>query len=387
MLKLSNKLKNLFAKSRPTKVLLESSRPKKLKNLLLDFYPWLKNKKIKKIIIVGAAPEGYRLLKLCNQNKIKVLGVCDKNNKKYNKQFGQLRVQSVETAAKKFKSLPFIIASHKGYLTSNKLKRLKIQKIAPFAVLQVLFPKQFKPHFFYKKWFNVLSQNKKKILDLFSMLSDNKSKKTLIAILCYRLTFQDKYLNRLIEKKPYFSKDIVRLNKNATYVDGGAFDGDSIRQFIIKAKGKYKKIIAFEPDPKTFQKLSKKIQKTNNSQIFNLGLSNKQKLLRFNSDQSRAAMISKNGNIKIKTDSIDNILDGQQASIIKLNIEGSEPFALDGAKMTIKKYNPILSIAAYHNPSHLWDLAFQMKKINPKYKIFLRQHDYGCVETVLYARL
>ena len=93
------------------------------------------------------------------------------------------------------------------------------------------------------------------------MLSDNKSKKTLIAILCYRLTFQDKYLNRLIEKKPYFSKDIVRLNKNATYVDGGAFDGDSIRQFIIKAKGKYKKIIAFEPDPKTFQKLSKKYKK------------------------------------------------------------------------------------------------------------------------------
>ena len=46
MLKLSNKLKNLFAKSRPTKVLLESSRPKKLKNLLLDFYPWLKNKKM-----------------------------------------------------------------------------------------------------------------------------------------------------------------------------------------------------------------------------------------------------------------------------------------------------------------------------------------------------
>ena len=59
--------------------------------------------------------------------------------------------------------------------------------------------------------------------------------------------------------------------------------------------------------------------------------------------------------------------------------------ALEGARKSIQKYQPILAIAAYHSPEHLWEIPNLIKKIEPSYKIYLRQHDYGTVETVIYA--
>jgi FkbM family methyltransferase len=41
-----------------------------------------------------------------------------------------------------------------------------------------------------------------------------------------------------------------------------------------------------------------------------------------------------------------------QVDYIKLDIEGAEPRALTGAKETLAKYKPRISIAAYHEPDH-----------------------------------
>jgi hypothetical protein len=68
-----------------------------------------------------------------------------------------------------------------------------------------------------------------------------------------------------------------------------------------------------------------------------------------------------------------------------MNIEGAEIDALCGARSTIKRWMPKLAISVYHRPSDLWRIPRLVRELGPHYDLFLRQHDGGVIETVLYA--
>jgi len=44
-----------------------------------------------------------------------------------------------------------------------------------------------------------------------------------------------------------------------------------------------------------------------------------------------------------------------------------------------------MSIAVYHKPQDLWALPKIVKEFAPDYNLYLRQHNGGIIETVLYA--
>ena len=54
----------------------------------------------------------------------------------------------------------------------------------------------------------------------------------------------------------YFDDDVFRLGENEVFVNCGAYDGDTVRAFLEKSKGHFKKIYAVEPDKNNFAKLS-----------------------------------------------------------------------------------------------------------------------------------
>jgi hypothetical protein len=58
---------------------------------------------------------------------------------------------------------------------------------------------------------------------------------------------------------------------------------------------------------------------------------------------------------KVPLTTIDKLVDElklARVDYIKFDIEGAEPRALTGAKETLAKYKPRISIAAYHQPDH-----------------------------------
>jgi hypothetical protein len=91
------------------------------------------------------------------------------------------------------------------------------------------------------------------------------------------------------------------------------------------------------------------------------------------------------GGIRVGVVGIDEVVKEEPVTFIKLNIEGAESEALAGARQTILKFRPKLAIAAYHRPDHLWSLAGILADMRCNYRFYLRQHDIGIVETVLYA--
>jgi hypothetical protein len=82
---------------------------------------------------------------------------------------------------------------------------------------------------------------------------------------------------------------------------------------------------------------------------------------------------------------VDHDLEGGHASFIKMNIEGAEIDALEGARRTIQSFAPQLAISAYHRPADLWAVPEKIRSLRDDYRLFLRQHDGGIIETVCYA--
>ena len=107
--------------------------------------------------------------------------------------------------------------------------------------------------------------------------------------------------------------------------------------------------------------------------------------LRFRDDASRGAIFADDGDIEMPVTTIDEVLGGRRLTYIKMNIEGAEPDALRGGQKSIQKWLPRLAISVYHRPADLWQIPKQVLELNAGYELYLRQHDGGIIETVLYA--
>ena len=107
--------------------------------------------------------------------------------------------------------------------------------------------------------------------------------------------------------------------------------------------------------------------------------------LRFRDDASRGAIFAADGDIEMPVTTIDDVLGDRRLTYVKMNIEGAEINALQGGT----KCNPQMAAAAclsvYHRASDLWRIPQLVLELNPDYRLYLRQHDGGIIETVLYA--
>lgn len=71
-------------------------------------------------------------------------------------------------------------------------------------------------------------------------------------------------------------------------------------------------------------------------------------------------------------------------TFIKMDIEGAELDALQGAAATIKQHKPRLAICLYHNVAHMWEIPAYVKSLVPEYKLYCKKN-HPMWEFVLYA--
>ncbi len=182
----------------------------------------------------------------------------------------------------------------------------------------------------------------------------------------------------------YFDLDIVKFGEHDVFIDGGALDGqDTIRFFELCTDSAYAYL--FEPDLENFNKTKEKFQSYDNVDVIRRGLWDCEDTLKFNSGVKENSAISEDGNIEIQTTAIDDIETKIPITFIKMDIEGSESKALDGARKTIIQEKPKLAICVYHKPEDIVEIPLKILEMNPDYKLYLRHYSYTDTETVLYA--
>lgn len=183
----------------------------------------------------------------------------------------------------------------------------------------------------------------------------------------------------------YFAEPFLNFSNDEIFIDGGAYDLQSSLSFCWWVYGMYEKVYAFEPIEEYYNLCKNIVEECDlsNIEVYNIGLSNGSRIAKYDNLGS-ASRESVNGLISVQTNSIDNILNGNRASVIKLDIEGAEYEAIEGAKETIIKYKPILMICVYHKPNDAIRLAKLILSYNKNYKIYLRHYGYRIYETVMY---
>lgn len=83
--------------------------------------------------------------------------------------------------------------------------------------------------------------------------------------------------------------------------------------------------------------------------------------------------------------SLDDVVGDEVVGFIKLDIEGAEYDALEGAQRTIARDKPLLAICVYHKPGDQLALMDYLHSLVPEYRFWLRHYGTAEWDTILYA--
>lgn len=245
-------------------------------------------------------------------------------------------------------------------------------------------------------------------VELERLWADPLSAVTMYHLLLFRLTFDPSHLSRAsvggLDAPPgpgayLFDTTLFSFEGPQRLVDGGAYRGDSFSAFHAALGDACEFVHAFEPDDDNLAHCRARAV-----ELFGPGASERVRVdprglwdstgrLAFAStsyqDRSGAAshlvMTDDAGATGVDVVALDDALD-RAPTFVKLEVEGAERDALKGARRTLERHRPGLSLGAYHRPLDLLDLARDVDALDLGYRVHLRHHTpTDWVATVCYG--
>jgi FkbM family methyltransferase len=222
---------------------------------------------------------------------------------------------------------------------------------------------------------------------LFDKLADEPSRQSLIDAIALRRTWNPALLRDPAPSEQYLPSGIPMPRKRVRFLDGGAFDGDTLLQ-LVEQGIEFEAIAAFEPDLRNYAALRCRIaslELRKDVTVWPCGLDSTARQVLFQAQGLASSGISATGDVVIQTVAIDEALPGFRPTYVKLDIEGAEASALRGMTRAIAAARPALAVCVYHKPADLWELPRLVDHLLPDAKFFLRAHAYNGFDVVLYA--
>ncbi len=151
-------------------------------------------------------------------------------------------------------------------------------------------------------------------------------------------------------------KEVIK--KGDTILDIGANIGFHTLYFA-ELTGETGKVIAFEPVPTNFAKLTYNVglNTFKNIELRNIALGNKAENISIKADinsnnPGAYHLFDREGDVLINCQIGDELIKDQPIDFIKIDVEGYESFVIDGLTQTIKKNKPII-VFEYDSSYHL----------------------------------
>lgn len=207
----------------------------------------------------------------------------------------------------------------------------------------------------------------------YSHLADEQSRKVFENIIRFQITGDLNYcFDCESEKDEAFG--ILNLGENESLLDLGAYRGDTVEEFLKYTKS-YKKIVAVEPDTRTFKKLQINCESLENCITLNNVIWCENCILAFDGNKGRGASAQSQGEEK-NAICVDYITEKYgDFSYLNIDIEGTESEMLKGACLTLAN-RPKICMAVYHKSEDIFALVNKIKEIKSDYKIYLRHHKH-----------
>ena len=189
--------------------------------------------------------------------------------------------------------------------------------------------------------------------------------------------------------------DLFEAKENEVFVDCGCYDGATCFNFAgwCGARG-FEHIYSFEADPNNYEKAKAALEPLGKCDLYPFGTADVNKKVYFAADAfETSCIISKEeagkrnfeGVTEIETRSLDEVLEGKKITFIKMDIEGAEYEALQGARKLIMENRPRMAISVYHKFEDFVTLAALVLEMHPDYRISFRHYGFDELETVMYV--
>lgn len=267
--------------------------------------------------------------------------------------------------------------SAKARLNSAGLRNLDyfaFYKVSGLSLLPMRFNQGFEVEF---------SSNVSKYEWIYQRLIDEESRAVFKKLVSFRCDYDISHLEGFTQREDvqYF-EDFLELNQDGeTFVDVGGYDGFTTLEFIKRCP-RYNSVHVFEPVNANMQKCNANLRDFPNVHCYPIGLSSSRGELNFDVSGS-ASRISATGSGSVLVDRLDDVL-GDTPSFLKMDIEGGECAAIDGARTTIAASHAKLAISVYHQPGDFWRIPEQILAIREDYEIRLRHYTECIYETVMF---
>lgn len=247
-----------------------------------------------------------------------------------------------------------------------------------------------------------IKKYERELQTVYERLADAVSRETFASVLNYKLSGKLSYLQACTTNRAEDLRTIFSFGGEETYLDLGAYNGDTVQEFLQLTRGRYKKIVALEPDPKNYKKLTDFVRQyeLKNVTCLQAGVWNDCGSLELTGNGGRqstfweadrsgfatqplsqtCSMKKKIKKQQVTVVSVDAVLGNDHADYMKFDVEGVEKEALEGAAGHLVPDGngtlPKLMVAAYHHDEDLFALPLLLWKLQPEYKIYLRKHPY-----------
>ncbi|MDO8682988.1 MAG: FkbM family methyltransferase [Armatimonadota bacterium] len=350
-----------------------------------------------RLILFGAGNLGRKTLAGLRKLGIEPLCFADNNPKSWNTMVDGARVISPTEAAQNYgDNAGFVITV---YSPGDDRQLSKIRKslqdmgcriVAPFTHLFWEHPELFLPH----NWIDLPTnacRSADEIRKIFDLLADDTSRMEFLARLRWIVSSADfELIPNGMEDSTYFPDDLFQLSDHEVFIDCGAYDGDTIQGLLKRVGSAFSKVLALEPDPGNYSLLQAYIgalpddvrSKISVIPVATGGASGK---AGFSALGTVGSQISSIGDIEVDVRTIDSLVGDMRTTYIKMDIEGAELDAIEGARETIKRDLPILAISAYHRQEHLWEVPELIRGISSDYTFYMRRHGDQWGDLVYYA--
>jgi FkbM family methyltransferase len=217
------------------------------------------------------------------------------------------------------------------------------------------------------------------------LMADADSRRQLSATIAFRLGADPTSIPQPDAGCQYFPSFMTaKMDYAVTFVDGGAYDGDTLRQAANHLKPA--SAVAFEPDPANFARLADAARTLLFPvTCFPCGLSSESRHLRYSVGQGEASAICGGGEGLVQVARLDDCLPATPIDYFKLDVEGHEMEALAGAAQCLRRDRPRLAIAGYHRWDDVWRIPRFIRQLDLDYTIAFRIHAHNTFDGVFYA--
>jgi FkbM family methyltransferase len=259
-----------------------------------------------------------------------------------------------------------------------QMRTLGCSRTVPFAPLFWKHQEEFLPNFCLDAP-HLLYAHADAVKAGYRILVDDISRNEYLTQLSYLLSSMDSVeVAASPGRESHFLHGIVGLTAREVFVDCGAYDGDTVESFLEASGGRFRAVVAFEPDPHAFMRLRTRVQELPSQvrdriRVEQNAVGAAAGSLRFEGGGTPRSRISETGALTVACVTLDDALGDLAPTFIKMDIEGAEEDALLGAAETIRAHRPILAVCVYHLQSHLHRLPTLIGRLCEDYSLFLRR--------------